>query len=267
MKSARELIDEIQGTIVQSGHLAFWWLGQHSFIVRSVDCVLYFDPYLSPGAARLVPPLLAPGDVTNADIVLGSHLHGDHIDPPTFAAIAAASPAARFIVPNIAVPPLAQAGIAPHRVTGLDAGGALTVGSTRITAVKAAHEFFDRSPDTGYPYLGFVVETGGATVYHSGDTLKYEGLETSLNRWSIDLAFLPINGRDAERLRRNCIGNMTYQEAADLAGALRPRLTIPGHYGMFAGNTIDPALFVDYLAAKYPDLPLALPTSGARTLL
>jgi L-ascorbate metabolism protein UlaG (beta-lactamase superfamily) len=57
----------------------------------------------------------------------------------------------------------------------------------------------------------------------------------------IDAALLPINGRDGARYRRNCIGNMTFQEAADLAGELHPRLVIPGHWDMFADNPGDPA--------------------------
>ena len=65
--------------------------------------------------------------------------------------------------------------------------------------------------------------------------------------------FPPINGRDAERLRDNCIGNMTYQEAADLVGVLKPGLAVPGHYDMFAFNGEDPRKFVDYVEIKYPE--------------
>ena len=69
----------------------------------------------------------------------------------------------------------------------------------------------------------------------------------------IDVALLPINGRDAKRYRDNCIGNMTYQEAADLAGELGTCMVIPGHFDMFAHNSEDPHAFADYLDAKYGD--------------
>ncbi|MBR6391053.1 MAG: MBL fold metallo-hydrolase, partial [Lachnospiraceae bacterium] len=69
----------------------------------------------------------------------------------------------------------------------------------------------------------------------------------------IDIELLPINGRDAVRYRRNCIGNMTYQEAADLAGEVGPAIVIPGHWDMFADNSADPHAFEDYLYAKYGD--------------
>jgi len=90
-------------------------------------------------------------------------------------------------------------------------------------------------------------------IYHAGDTLRYEGMLPKLRAFGqIDAALLPINGRDAARYRRRCIGNMTFQEAVDLAGELGIRTAIPGHWDMFADNPGDPKAFADYLEAKYP---------------
>jgi len=69
----------------------------------------------------------------------------------------------------------------------------------------------------------------------------------------IDIELLPINGRDAIRYKDNCIGNMTYQEAADFAGEVGTKLVIPGHWDMFAHNSEDPHAFKDYLSVKYQD--------------
>lgn len=97
-----------------------------------------------------------------------------------------------------------------------------------------------------------MIEGNGVRIYHAGDTVRYEGMLPKLKAFGpIDAALLPINGRDAERYRRNCIGNMTFQEAADLAGELQPALAIPGHWDMFADNPGDPDAFADYLAVKY----------------
>ncbi|MEZ4606292.1 MAG: hypothetical protein R2865_05670 [Deinococcales bacterium] len=74
--------------------------------------------------------------------------------------------------------------------------------------------------------------------------------------WPLDAAFVPINGRDAKRYREGIIGNMTYQEAADLTGGLDIALTVPSHYDMFAGNLADPQLFIDYMQIKYPQKAL-----------
>lgn len=141
----------------------------------------------------------------------------------------------------------------------MDGDDTIDAGPIRITGIPAAHEFLDRDTQTGrYPYLGYVVEGGGVTLYHAGDTCLYEGLHARLRCWKLDAAFLPINGRDARRLAAHCIGNMTYQEAADLAGSLAPRLTLPTHFDMFAMNSEDPELFMEYMKVKYPDLKAVL---------
>ena len=84
----------------------------------------------------------------------------------------------------------------------------------------------------------------------------------------VDAAILPINGRDGERYRRSCIGNMTFQEAADLTGELGLRTVIPGHWDMFADNPGDPEAFADYLDAKYPGrTQVVFPAYGSPVLL
>ncbi len=247
-----ELIRTVSEHTPPAGGLSFWWLGQHSVILKLAGRVFYLDPYLSPSPARQVPPLLTPEEVTNADWVLCSHDHADHIDPDAIPGIAQASPHAHFVAPRPAHERMLSLGVDSRHLVGLDDGEVFGEAGLKLTGVKAAHEFFDRVPGAGHPYMGWVIEAGGCSVYHSGDTLCYEGLLTALRRWELTVAFLPINGRDAVRFRAGCIGNMTYQEAVDLAGHLRPRLVVPTHYDMFTTNAEDPQLFVDYLTAKFP---------------
>ena len=267
MKTGQDLVQEIDMLRLPPGAAAFWWLGQLGYIVKVGEVVLYFDPYLAHADRRLVPPLLKPEEVTNAHWVFGSHDHGDHIDPVALPKIAQASPQARFVCSRAAARHLLALGLPQERVLALDEGMTHVEGGVRITPIAAAHEFLDRDPELGYPYLSFIVEVGGVTIYHAGDTVCYEGMLTKLRRWQIDLAFLPINGRDAVRYARHCIGNMTYQEAADLAGALRPRLTVPGHYDMFANNAENPLLFADYFGLKYPGLAYWLGGHGELVML
>jgi L-ascorbate metabolism protein UlaG (beta-lactamase superfamily) len=60
---------------------------------------------------------------------------------------------------------------------------------------------------------------------------------------------------------------MTYQEAVDLAGDLSPRLTVPGHYEMFAHNAEDPRKFTDYMDVKYPGLAYWVGPHGQAVIL
>ena len=68
MKTGKALIRDINECNLKKGECALWWLGQHGFIVKLGNRVLYFDPFLSRHKKRRIQPLLAPEDVTNADL-------------------------------------------------------------------------------------------------------------------------------------------------------------------------------------------------------
>ncbi|WP_210420272.1 MBL fold metallo-hydrolase [Aquisphaera giovannonii] len=269
MATGRELVEEVESTRLAGGQAAYWWLGQHGFVMKFGDAVCYVDAFLSPFPDRQVPPLMRPEEATNADLILGSHDHADHIDRDAWPAMAEASPRAKFVVPALLRERVVrEVGLPDDRVLGLDVDRPVEVAGVRVLGVPAAHEFLDVDPATGlHPYLGFVFEASGLCVYHAGDTCVYEGMQSILRRWSFDAAFLPINGRDARRLAADCIGNMTYQEAVDLAGALRPRLVVPTHFEMFAMNSEDPRLFEDYLRVKYPGVVAKVPRHGERVVV
>lgn len=266
MLTGMELIRDIDQCHVPPRQLAIWWLGQHSFVVKAGATVIYFDPFLSPLPRRLVAPLLEAWQVQNATIICGSHDHTDHIDRDVWPGIAKASPIAKFVVPNLLRNGLSKdLSIPEEKFVGLNDGKTVQIGDVRIHGIAAAHEFFDQDPATEqYPYLGYVIEANDCEIYHSGDCCIYEGLQTKLKKYDLDVVFLPINGRDAERLVSGCLGNMTYQEAADLAGALRPGLTIPAHYEMFANNSQDPQPFIAYMDVKYPYQRTVLLEHGKR---
>ncbi len=258
MKQGIQLIQEINTCVIPTGTAAFWWLGQLGYVVKLGTVTIYLDPFLSDWADRKIPSLLQPAEITNADFIIGSHDHIDHIDRNAWPQIAISSPQTKFVVPSLLVPELAtKLQISEARFVGLDDG--VTVQLTeemQITGVAAAHEFLDRDPETGcYPYMGCVIQGNGCILYHAGDTCIYEGLYQKLRAFGkLDAMFLPINGRDGIRYRNNIIGNMTWQEAVDLAGTIEPGLVVPGHYEMFDANSVDPALFIAYLNAKYPEV-------------
>jgi L-ascorbate metabolism protein UlaG (beta-lactamase superfamily) len=224
-----------------------------SYVVKVGGYTLYFDPYLAPRPTRQIPPMLDAGTIDDADYVFGSHDHSDHIDPVAIQGIAAASPQARFVCSRVAAKKVLSLGVPAERIVGMDEGIVYEQAGLRISAIAAEHEFFHRDAELGYPYLCYIVEAGGVTLLHMGDTLRYDGIVAKLRRWQFDVMFVPINGRDAERFARRCWGNMTFQEAVDLAGELKPRLAVPGHYDMFANNSQNPAAFADYMRLKFPD--------------
>lgn len=250
--TGRALVEWIGRQAIPAGAVGVWWLGQSSLVLKVAGTIIYVDPYLAQSARRLTPPACAPDEVTNADIVLLTHDHGDHIDPVALPGIALASPGARFVAPRPATDRVAELVGDDARVVAATAGEAFVLGEIGFTPVAAKHEEFDHHPTLGYPYLGYIIRAGGVTIYNAGDTIPYDGLVETLRPHAIDLAFLPINGRDFFRTSAGTIGNFDYREAAEVAVAIGVDVAVPVHYGMFAGNTVPPGHFVSYLADFHP---------------
>jgi len=246
---------------------ALSWFGQASFAARSGGATVLLDPFLSPYDGRLHDSPLRPEDVRGVDIVLCSHEHVDHFDTPSLPAIASASPGAVFVLPSPIVDMATEAGIAAHRVVGLQPGETVEIAGIQIGAVPARHGVtmedaygFGEDLSGGLiRFLGFVVDLGEVRVYHAGDTILYEGMETLLRDRAVDVALLPINGRDAEREARGIVGNMDHREAAWLASGMGAGLLVPMHYDMFARNLGSPGALVDTVGRDHPEVTVMVP--------
>src|SRR5512145_1261521 len=193
MVNGTGLVAQIRNTPVIPHSLAIWGLGQMGLIVKAPDAVIYIDPYLSDsvfdatrdqyGAAfqRAFPPPLKPEEATNADYILCTHEHMDHLDVQTIGPMAQASPNAKIITTGWGVELLTGLGIAAERIIVPEALQPLALPGTsiRLTAVPSAHYEKEFAPQKGYRYLGFLIEWNGVVLYHAGDTVIYPGyLET-----------------------------------------------------------------------------------------
>jgi L-ascorbate metabolism protein UlaG (beta-lactamase superfamily) len=269
MRIGKELLSEIESTTLSDNQVALWWLGQMGFVLKTPERICCLDAFLSAHPRRIVPPLLSANELASADFIWGSHLHTDHIDRPLWKEIATLSSKPKFVCPSLHIKPLVdQLGIPFSRFISLDDAQEITLGDITLTGIASAHELLNPDSVTGtHPAVGCVIEANGCTLYHSGDCCIYEGLSTKLSKWKFTAMILPINGRDAARLKRGCIGNMTWQEAVDLAGTLKSAVAIPGHFDMFPGNTEDPGKFVDYLEVKYPEVASKVCTYAEKVVL
>jgi L-ascorbate 6-phosphate lactonase len=250
---AMGLVARMDGVEVAERVLAFWGLGQVGVAIKGPTGVLYVDPYLTDSDGegghleRSFPPPIPPEEVTNASAVLLTHDHMDHTDPETLLPLDSASPGVRFVCPFTSRDTLVEAGLDRDRITVPKVGEPLDVAGATVTPVPSAHTELERDPERGYPYLGYVIEWNGVVVYHAGDTVVHDGLFEALSGRRIDVAFVPINGRDYFRTRQGIIGNTDFREAAHLAEELDFGLIVPTHYDLFSFNGADPGHFVSYL--------------------
>jgi L-ascorbate 6-phosphate lactonase len=249
MKSPANLWAEIAGATVRPHTVTMWWLYQAGLALKTpAGRIVLVDPYLSNavarsyGISRRVPAPLDPLDV-DADVILASHSHEDHLDPDSIEPFFS-HPRTTFIGPPLAVAKVVAAGVDPSRCTSVQRGDVVSVGDLSIRAVRANHVF---APEPVPDAVGYILEAGGVSVYHSGDTEDDVDIETDTH--GVTVSLVPINGT---------AGNLDVSEAADLVRRQGPVLAIPFHYGLWpdegygAGATLDPQVFVDSLRITSP---------------
>ncbi|GIW87971.1 MAG: MBL fold metallo-hydrolase [Isosphaeraceae bacterium] len=254
------------------GALAIWWLGQSGFVIKSRLGTLVIDPYLSDTLTlkyaqtdrpheRMTAIPIAPSELTGVDLVLASHKHTDHMDPGTLVPLMGANPQAELGVPESLIHHAEKMGLPARRLFGLDEGWTYQRAGFTVRAVPAAHESVDRDQVGRLLYLGFIIEADDRRLYHSGDTVVYDGLIESLGPEPFDVLFLPINGRDPAR---GVPGNMTAAEAVELASVVRPRFVVPHHFDMFTFNTVAASVFEAEARRLPPGVSARVLACGAR---
>lgn len=254
--------ERILGLKLRPDQLGIFFLGQMGFIIKYRDTYVMIDGYLTDYVdthfstptlkwRRNYPAPITPDDLDFLDYVFCTHPHADHADPDTLAAAARCSNA-RFYVPDPMVMELTGYGVPRARVTGLltDRTFSLCEGIA-VRAIPAAHEELHKLGEDCYAEVGYVFSFVDATLYHSGDSCIYDGLEQRLA--DVDVVMLPVNGRDHyRRYRDDIIGCFNACEAVTLARDIGARLMIPAHFGLYDVNTVNPAELIDILHRESP---------------
>lgn len=233
-------------------HFHVWWLGQSGYLLLWNGKRILIDPYLSDSLTkkyadtkkphvRMSELVMDPSLLKDISIVSSSHNHTDHLDAETLIPIIQNNPGINFIIPE------ANRVFVANRIqseisfpTGLNDGQQYSKDGFTFYGVPAAHNTLDRNEKGECLYMGYIIKFGKWTLYHSGDTVWYEGMEDLLKPYDIDLAFLPINGNDPAR---GVASNLDIDEAVDLARATGIKHIIPCHYNMFEFNTASPEDF------------------------
>jgi L-ascorbate metabolism protein UlaG (beta-lactamase superfamily) len=154
-----------------------------------------------------------------ADLILITHAHSDHFKPDEIDRLASSGAA-------IAAPQDVAAELTGD-VTPVVPGESYELAGVRFTTVPAYNtreEALEFHPKRNR-WLGYVVELGGHTYYHAGDTDH----AAELDDVAADVAFLPIGGHFT----------MDAEEAAVLAKAISPQIAVPIHYGFIVGSASD----------------------------
>ncbi|MFZ4396521.1 MAG: MBL fold metallo-hydrolase [Kiritimatiellia bacterium] len=249
-----ELTRDLQTAAVPAGSLRMYWLGQAGFAFRTAaGRRIFLDPHLSDacerlfGFKRLSLPALRAEDV-EADWVVLTHEHADHLDPDAIPVIARNNPACRFAAPAGCLPGLAEAGVPPARCVLLEPNRRHDLGDLIVHTVPADHG--DLSPTA----LALLLDFGGVRVLASGDTSWRPILFKPLYDLKPDVVLPAING---------VFGNMNHLDAARLVAEAQPRFAIPCHFWTLAEQGGgDPGGFLHACAALCPGVKAMLLRPG-----
>lgn len=248
VKKNDALIEEMDALLPDHSQFHLWWLGQSGFLLQWNGKRILIDPYLSDSLTkkylhtdkphtRMSELVVNPELLKRISVVTSSHNHTDHLDAETLVPVLKNNPGIHFIIPE------ANRAFVAERVkcekdfpTGLNDGRSATINGFTFHGIPAKHNEIDRDENGNCKYMGYVIRFGDYSIYHSGDTLWFDGMVDLLKPFAVDVAILPINGNKPER---KVAGNLDCKEAVTLGKAIGAGVVIPCHYDMFEFNTAD----------------------------
>jgi L-ascorbate metabolism protein UlaG (beta-lactamase superfamily) len=247
------------------------WLGQAGFALKFNNKLILLDPYLSDylskkyeatifSHTRLMNIPITPEEIDKVDYVLCSHAHSDHMDPETLQIISQKNSKCKFVVPAAEFDEAISKGVnSTQIITSNDNNTIKLDKGIKITGIAASHEELKLNSKGEHHFLGYIIDFDGVKIYHSGDCIPYEGLSNKLKDFDIDIALLPINGRDDYRLKNEILGNFTISEVIDLCLKAEIKKLIVHHFGMFAFNTVAAKELEDLEKIRLENLQIIIP--------
>ena len=203
------------------------WLGHAAFRLVRGNVTLYIDPWK------------VPTEPHDADIILVSHPHFDHLDTRDIAKIAKQDTV--IVTVEGCAMKIEQAHL-PGSLQIVKPGDKVKLKGFQIEAVPAynTNKVFHLKQNQ---WVGFIIEVEGERIYFAGDT----DLIPEMKNFKVDVALLPVSGTYV----------MNASEAAVAVKILNPKVSVPMHYGTIVGSAADAKKFQSLCSTQIVEiLPL-----------
>ena len=213
---------------LQESQIGITWIGHASFLIQARGQNILIDPNWAKWL-KVIKRIKHPGiqirDLPAIDLVLVTHAHFDHLDRKSLREIADEQP---IVVPFKVGNLVHDLGF--HSVHELGYWQSFEAGPLKITLTPAHHWGARVLHDSHRGFGGYVIEVGGRSIFHCGDTAYFDGFKEIGERHDIDLALLPIGAYDPPSGREV---HMNPEQAVQAFIELKAKKLIPMHYGTF----------------------------------
>ena len=213
---------------LSAGQVALTWIGHASFLVQFTDLNVLIDPNFANWLfliKRIKRAGLKISDLPPIDLVLLTHAHFDHFHKRTLR---------RLPAPKIGVMPWGMGdlarGLGFDRVIELQWWESFSHADWQVTLTPCKHWGARVLRDHHRGYGGFILEHQGRRIYHAGDSAYFEGFKEIGERYSPEIALLPIGAYYPESFRNVHMGP---DEAVKVFHDLRAQWLVPMHFGTF----------------------------------
>ena len=222
--------------LVAPDELAATFIGHSSFFLQIGGRNVLIDPVFSArliALRRLRRPGIRIPDLPPIDLVLLTHAHMDHLNPPSLRRIIAHNQHLVGRAPAVVTPWGVEdlvSSMGFSRVTTLEWWQEMRIAGLDITMTPSKHWGARFFKDTHRGYGGYVLRSNDHSLYHSGDTAYFDGFSKIGKRLQPQLALLPIGAYKPDNYRAV---HTSPEEALQGFLDLGAERMIPMHYGTF----------------------------------
>lgn len=269
------LNEEIANTKVKANTFSMWWLGCTGIWLKTAENTnILVDMWCGTGKRthgngkmrkghqmqrmsgvqtlqpnlRNQPFVIDPFAIKDVDALFVSHIHSDHLDINTAAAVNQNCPDAKFYGPKQVVEIWQSWGVPAEKTVIISPGDVITVKQTKIKVLES----FDRTalvtednPNISLKgklpqnmndiAVNYLFETTGGNLYHAADSHYSNLFAKHGNENRVDVA-LGAYGENP----RGITDKVTSVDILRMAESLKTKVIIPVHYDIWTNFMADP---------------------------